>query len=151
MISCCKNSHFSGLRYKLFSSSMSSTRCVRASCHAWCCSLVSLGLGFVWIAMSSMYTESHPCATYAWKMWFIIIWKVAGELVRLKNITSGSNSPSGVKKAAFHSSPSLIRMLLYSQRMLNFVNKVHPANRSTTCRINGDTFRFFFVHLLTGR
>jgi len=37
---------------------------------------------------------------------------VAGEFVSLKNITVGLNRPSGVRKAAFHSSPSLIQMLL---------------------------------------
>jgi len=45
-------------------------------------------------------------------MMFIIIWKVAREFVSLKNITVGSNRPSGVRKAAFHLSPSLILMLL---------------------------------------
>src|SRR6267142_6521568 len=102
------------------------------------------------MAMSSMYTESHPCATCVRKIWFIIIWKVAGELVKPKNITNGSNNPSGVRKAAFHSSPSLIRMLLYPHHMSNFVNRVHPVNWSTTCGINKDTLWFFFVHLLTG-
>jgi len=98
-----------------------------------------------------MYTESHPYATCTQKMWFIIIWKVGGEFVNPKNITNGLNKPSGVRKAAFHSSPSLIQMLLYPHHMLNLVNKVHPASRSTTCGINEDTFRFFFVHLLTGQ
>ena len=56
------------------------------------------------MAMSSMYTDSHPCATSIRNISFIISWNVAGELVRPKNITSGSNSPSGVRNAAFHSS-----------------------------------------------
>src|SRR6266403_1159770 len=42
-------------------------------------------------------------------MQFMVRWKVAGELVRPKNITHGSNSPFGVLNAAFHSSPSLIQ------------------------------------------
>ena len=84
-------------------------------------------------------------------MVFIIIWKVAGEFMSLKNITVGSNSPSGVRKAAFHSSPGLIQILLYPHRMSNFVNKVHPASQSTTEGISGDTFRFLLVHLLRGR
>jgi hypothetical protein len=41
-------------------------------------------------------------------MVFIIIWKVAGELVSSKNMTMGSNSPLGVRKAAFHSSPGFM-------------------------------------------
>ena len=33
---------------------------------------------------------------------FIIIWKVTGRFISLKNITVGSKSPLGVRKAAFH-------------------------------------------------
>src|SRR6266850_3891472 len=77
--------------------------------------------------MSSMYTESHPRATSRRKMVFIIIWNVAGELVSPKNITVGSNRPSCVRNAAFHLSPSLMRILLYPQRISNFVNRVQPA------------------------
>jgi hypothetical protein len=61
-------------------------------------------------------------------MKFIIIWKVAGKLVRPKNITVDLNSPSGVRKAAFNSLPSLIQMLLYPHCMLNFVKRVHPTS-----------------------
>ena len=35
-----------------------------------------------------------------WKAAFIIAWNVAGELVNPKNITVGSNDPSGVENAA---------------------------------------------------
>jgi hypothetical protein len=45
-------------------------------------------------------------------MWFIMVLKVAGELVNLKNITVGSNNLRFVLKVAFHSSPSLIQTLL---------------------------------------
>jgi hypothetical protein len=45
-------------------------------------------------------------------MAFIIVWKVAGELVNPKNMTLGSKSPLFVIKAAFHSSPGLMRTLL---------------------------------------
>src|SRR5580700_2535521 len=47
-----------------------------------------------------------------WNMSFIIVWKVAGELQRPKNMTSGSKTPQLVLKAALNSSPSLIRILL---------------------------------------
>ena len=63
-----------------------------------------------------------------------------GEFVSPKNITVGSNSPSGVRNAAFHSSPSLILMLLYPQRMSTFVKRVHPLSRSITWGMSGDTF-----------
>jgi hypothetical protein len=55
------------------------------------------------------------------KMLFIILWKVAGELQSLKNMTLGMNSPSWQVKAAFYSSPSCICMLLYPQQMSNLV------------------------------
>jgi hypothetical protein len=42
-----------------------------------------------------MYTESHPWATSLQKIVFIIIWKVAGKLVRPKNMTVGSKSVTG--------------------------------------------------------
>src|SRR6266566_9640431 len=101
--------------------------------------------------MSSIYMESHPFATSVWKMVFIIIWNVAGELVRPKNITVGSNNPSGVRNAPFHSSPSLMRMLLYPHRTSNFVNRVLLLSQSIVCGMRGDMLRFFFVHLLIGR
>ena len=52
--------------------------------------------------MSSMYTVSYPAQILSLKMAFIIAWNVAGELVRPKNMTVSSNSPSFVTKAAFH-------------------------------------------------
>ena len=80
-----------------------------------------------------------------------MVWKVAGEFVSLKNITVGSNSPSGVRNAPFHSSPSLIRILLYPHQMSSVVNRVHPLRRSMIWVISGDTFLFFFVHLFNGQ
>ena len=92
-----------------------------------------------------------PAATPSLKIVFIIIWNVAGELVSPKNITVGSNSPLGVRKAAFHSSPGLILMLLYPQQTSTLVNNVHPANQLITNGIRGDTFLFRLVHLLSGQ
>jgi hypothetical protein len=68
---------------------------------------------------------------------FIIVWKVAGELVSPKNIMVGSNSPLLVIKAAFHSSPFLIRTLLYPHRMLNLVYREHPLSQSMSSGIKG--------------
>jgi len=51
----------------------------------------------------------------------IMVWKVAGEFVKPKNMTVGLKRPRLVLKAAFHSSPSLIRTLLYPQRTSSFV------------------------------
>src|SRR6266481_2472849 len=116
-----------------------------------CCCSVSCFSRFICTAISSMYTDNQPCATLVQKIVFIIIWKVAGEFVSPKNMMVGLNSPSGVRKAAFHLSPSLMRMLLYPHRTLTFVKRVHPRSLSMTCGISGDTFQFFMVHLLIGR
>ena len=87
-----------------------------------------------------MYINSHPCATSFLNMVFIIIWKVAGEFVSPKNMTIGSNSPSGVKKAAFHLSPGLIQMLLYPYLTLNFVKRVQPLRWSMVWGMREEMF-----------
>jgi len=46
--------------------------------------------------------NSHPSAIMSLKESFMNRWKVAGELVRPKNITVGSKRPLWVTKAAFH-------------------------------------------------
>jgi hypothetical protein len=71
---------------------------------------------------------------------FIIHWKVAGELVRLKNMMVGLNSPSEVRKVAFHLSPSLMWMLLYPHQTSNLVNRVHLLSQLMVCEMRGDTF-----------
>jgi hypothetical protein len=50
-----------------------------------------------------------------------MVWKVAGLFVRLKYMTRGSNKPLFVRNAAFHSSPSWMRTLLYPQQMSSLV------------------------------
>ena len=80
---------------------------------------------------------SHFSAISGENMEFIMVWKVAGEFMRPKNITVGSNRPSLVIKAAFHSSPFLIQMLLYPQRMLNLVYREQPFSRSISSGMRG--------------
>ena len=105
----------------------------------------------MWIMMLSMYTDNHPSPTAVQKIVFIIIWNIAGELVRPKNMTVGSNNPSWVRNAAFPLSPSLIQMLLYPQQMSTIINLVHPLRWSITWGMRGDMFLFFFVHLFMGQ
>ena len=59
-----------------------------------------------------MYTVRFPLAICIQNRVFIMVWKVAGKLVRPKNITVGSNSPSLVVKAAFHLCPFFILTVL---------------------------------------
>ena len=82
------------------------------------------------IRMSSRYTATFPLAIRSLSRWFIMDWKVAGEFVKPKNMTVGSNSPRFVLKAAFHSSPSLIRTLLNPQRTSSLVNYLAPLSLS---------------------
>jgi len=49
-------------------------------------------------------------------------WNMASEFVSPKNMTVGLKDPSGVVKAAFHSSPCFILILLYSYFKFIFVN-----------------------------
>ena len=76
---------------------------------------------------------------------------MARELVKLKNMTRGSNNPFEIRKAAFHLSPSLIDMLLYPHWISNLMNNMHPASWSITWGIRGETFLFFLVYLLRGQ
>src|SRR5258708_35584736 len=60
---------------------------------------------------------------------FIIIWNIAGELHSPKNMTVGSNSPQLVQNAAFHSSPSLICMLLNPHQRSSTVKNLASQRR----------------------
>ena len=80
---------------------------------------VAMGCMDVWMCGSrkgSPLTPTTPSEIMSVKMSFIMVWKVAGLLVSPKNITSGSNIPLLVWKAAFHLSPSLIHTLLKPTR-----------------------------------
>ncbi len=84
-------------------------------------------------------------------MVFIMVWNVAGELVRLKNITVGSYRPSLVMKAAFHRSSGLMSTSLYPHSMSKPVNKVQSRSWSISDRMRGSGYRFLIVHKLTGQ
>ena len=79
------------------------------------------------------------------KMSFMSAENVLGELASPKYITFGSNSPRLVTKAAFHSSPVLIRTLLYPQRMSSFVKYLALLSRSIKSDTNGSGYRFLMV------
>ena len=64
-------------------------------------------------------------------------WKVAGELHIPMNMTFGSNSPSGVVKAAFHWSSGLMRTLLYSHCTSNLMKIDDPHNLSMRLEMRG--------------
>jgi hypothetical protein len=84
-----------------------------------------------------------------WKVSFIIIWKVAGELVRLAYITSGSKSSQLVWNLAFHLSPSQIQMLLNPHQTLSFVKNQAPFKQLMRSLIKGSRYWFFTVIALS--
>jgi len=67
----------------------------------------------------------------------IMVWNVAGELVKPKNITVGSNDPSGVVNAAFHLFPPFIYILLYSYHKSNLLNTLFVSMFSMISEIKG--------------
>ena len=71
-----------------------------------------------------------------------MVWNVAGEFVSPKNITKGSNNPRFVWKAAFHSSSSFMRMLLYPHLMSSFVKYLAFFSLSISSEISGKGYRF---------
>ena len=86
-----------------------------------------------------------PSMMRSLKMSFMRAENVLGEFANPKNITFGSNSPRLVTKAAFHSSPVLIRTLLYPQRISSFVKYLAFLSRSISSDTNGSGYRFLMV------
>ena len=105
-------------------------------------------IDFEKIRMLSIYTMIFRAMIKSQKIMFIIAWKVARELVRLKNITVGSKRPRSVTKEAFHSSPFLMCMLLYPYLMSSLVNTMASFIMSKSSWINGKGQTFWMMCLL---
>src|SRR6202522_540844 len=123
------NSHFNAFRKRLFSHNLCSTNLVYRSRSS--CVLAK-------IKMLSIYIMTMHPLIMSTKMASIIAWNVGGELHIPKNMTIGSKSPRLVLKAAFHSSPFLIRTLLYPHLTSNFVKYLAPFSLSMISEINGN-------------
>ena len=76
---------------------------------------------------------------------------MVGELVRLKNMTIGSYSPSLVMNAAFHQSFGLMSTSLYPHSMLKPVNSMQSRSRLINEGIRGRGYQFLIVQVFTGR
>src|SRR5260221_2109585 len=72
---------------------------------------------------------TSPLWMKSWRISFIIVWNITGELHSPKNMTVGSDSPWLVRNTAFHSSPSLICTLLNPHQRLSMVK-----NSASRCR-----------------
>ena len=75
-----------------------------------------------------------------------MVWNVAEEFVRPKNMTLGSNRPWFVINTAFHSSPSLMRTLLYPQRISNLENSDAPWTHEMSSLMSGRGYLLLMVH-----
>src|SRR5258708_24344676 len=80
---------------------------------------------------------TSPLWMKSWRISFIIIWNIMGELHSLKNMTVGSNSPWLVQNAAFHSSPSLICMLLNPHQRSSMVKNSVSQRQVRTLEMRG--------------
>src|SRR6266550_9216762 len=87
-----------------------------------------------------MYMTNHPSVIISRKYSFIIIWNVDGELHNPKSMMVGSYRPQFVIKAAFHSSPSFIRTLLYPHQRSNFEKYFTFRNFNNRSDTKGVTF-----------
>ena len=129
--------YFSGFTNRLFSSSLFNTFSTNSSCP----SSVSVAT-----RMSSINITVFSWFMRSWNRSFIIIWKVARELVNLKYITVGSYAPICIVNAAFHLSPSLILTLLYPYLRSSFINTFLFPTPSSISIIRGKGYPFFIIH-----
>ena len=95
--------HFSGFIYKSFSANLLTI---------FPAILSYLSSSSIPTITSLMELATSPVSIKFYKILFIIVWNIAKEFISPKNITIGSNNPSGVMNAAFHSSLSFIYTLL---------------------------------------
>ena len=82
-----------------------------------------------------------------WKILFIMFWNVEGLLHNPKNMMRGSNRPQCVMKAAFHSSPFLMHILLYPQHTSNLVKYFAPVSLLIVSDNRGRGYLFSLVTL----
>ena len=87
--------------------------------------------------MSSIYITTLPVRMRSQKIVSIINWKVLVELVSPKNIRVGSKSPLFVLNMAFHSSPSLMHILLKPFHMSTLEKSKAFAARLMSLDIKG--------------
>ena len=80
-----------------------------------------------------------------------MVWKVTGLLVIPKNITKGLNRPRLVRKAAFHSSPGLMRTLLKPQWTSSLVKYLALQSWNTSLEISGRGYLFLTVMELSAQ
>ena len=94
--------HFSSLIYRSFFANFFTT---------FSTTLLYSSSFSVFTIMSSMKLLTAPVLIKSQRILFIIIWNIIGEFLSQKNITVGSNDPSGVMNTTFHSSLFIIESM----------------------------------------
>ncbi len=80
---------------------------------------------------------------------FIYAQKLARALAKLNGITQYSKCPYLVRKAVFHSSPSLIQSLQQASQRSNFVQMFAYNKRSIILLISGSRYQFLIIILFS--
>ena len=120
--------YFSGFMYKLFSSNLLITSTTILSC-SFSVSVPTM--------ISSMKAATFLVLIRSLSNSFIIVWNVAGKLVRPKNMTRGLNDLSGIVNTALHLSLSFILTLLYPYLRSIFVKTFFVPIFSRISNIRG--------------
>ena len=120
--------HFSSFTYRSFSTNHFTTSSTISSY------LFSIS---VFIIILSIKLATFLVLIRSRKSLFIMVQNVASELVSSKNITIGSNNPSDVVNATFHSSPSFMYILQPYLKSI-FVNTFLLPMFSTISNIKGN-------------
>ena len=102
---------------------------------------------FVVMRISSIYMKSSVgyLLQREQNIFAMVLQKVVGELVRLKNMMHGWNSPRGFLKVAFHLLLSLIQMFSYPQQMSNLVKSSFPWRWSKMVLMRGKGYLSLIV------
>ena len=94
--------HFSSLIYRSFFANFFTTFTTTLSYSS------SFSISTI---MSTMKLLTASVLIKSQRILFIIIWNIIGDFVSQKNITVGSNDPSGVMNITFHLSPFIIESM----------------------------------------
>ena len=132
--------YFDHLKYKLYFSAIFKNLIILFS---------NFSRVFAGITKLSIQFASIPSLSNSWKILFIILQNVPGELHSPKYMTCGSNNPLFVRNTAFYSSPSLIHTLLYFQIRSNLLKYLTSLSLSITSPIRGNGVLFFIMTWLS--
>ena len=92
------------------------------SSHFLSISFTNSSYSFSLSILTIIKLSTFPVLMKSFSNSFIMAWNIASKFVKPKNMTIGSNDPSGIIKDTFHSSSFFILTLLQFYLKSNFVN-----------------------------